>query len=185
MTEIKQQAGRKFGAARKFFHWIIALFLLLQIPLGLYMTDLPLGPDKLEKYSLHKAIGMLIFILAISRLAWAAISQRPPLPVTTPLYEKALVKGLQAILYIIVCLMPLSGWMMSSAAGYPVNLFGLLTLPGLIEPNKELVEGFIQMHEMQSWILFGAIGLHFIGALRHHFLLKDDILNSMLPSKTK
>ena len=185
MTEATQKAVTGFGRGRKFFHWTILLFLLFQIPLGLYMTDLPIGIDKLEKYSLHKAVGFTIFLLAVSRLAWAAASKRPPLPSTTPFYEKVLVKVLQAILYIVICLMPLSGWIMSSAAGLPVSIFGLFSLPGLIEPNKDLVEGFARMHEQQSWILFGAIGLHFIGALRHHFLLKDDTLTNMLPGKYK
>ncbi len=185
MTEAAQKAGLEFGTGRKLFHWTILAFLLFQIPLGLYMTDLPLGADKLEKYSLHKSVGMLIFVIAIARLAWAQISKRPPLPSTTPFYEKALVKVLQAILYLVVCLMPLSGWIMSSAAGFPVSIFGLFSLPGLIEPNKELVEGFIQMHEVQGWILFGAFGLHFAGALRHHFLLKDDTLKNMLPGSNK
>jgi cytochrome b561 len=180
-ANIKVEAA--FGNGRKFFHWAIVLFLLFQIPLGLYMTGLADGPEKIEKYSLHQACGILIFALGVSRLFWALISKRPPLPEETPLYEKVLVKLLQAILYIVICLMPLSGWMMSSAGGYPINMFGLFSLPALIEPNKDLVEGFVRMHEMQSWILFGAIGLHFSGALRHHFLLKDKILVNMLPIK--
>jgi len=185
MTNIAKPAATHFGAGRKFFHWSIAAFLLFQIPLGLYMTDLPLGPDKLEKYSLHKAVGMTIFAVAILRLVWALLSKRPALHTDTPFYEKALVKVMQAILYIAVCLLPMSGWMMSSAAGYPVSLFGLYTLPSLIEPDKTLVDGFIDMHEMQGWILMTAIALHVAGALRHHFLLKDDTLKKMLPGQSK
>ena len=183
MTNIAKPAATRFGAGRKFFHWSITAFLLFQIPFGIYMTDLPLGPDKLEKYSLHKAVGMTIFSLAVLRLVWVLFSKRPPLPATTPFYEKALVKASQAILYILVCLMPLSGWMMSSAAGYPVSLFGLYTLPALIPPDETLVDGFIEMHEIQGWILMTVIALHVAGALRHHFLLKDDTLKQMLPGK--
>ncbi len=183
MTDSAPQTT-SFGTGRKTFHWLIAALLLVQIPFGIYMTDLPLGPDKLEKYSLHKAIGMVIFVVALARIGWATFSKRPPLPATTPFYEKAFVKVLQAILYIVVCLMPLSGWLMSSAAGYPVSIFGLFTLPALIPADKTLVDGFVEMHEMQSWILLSAIGLHIIGALRHHVLLKDDTLKSMRPGSS-
>ena len=183
MTDTVRNAAIGFGAGRKFFHWSIVLFLTFQIPLGLYMTELPLGTDKLETYSLHKATGMIIFTLAISRLLWSMFSTRPPLPRSTPLYEKIFVKVLQGILYLVVCLMPLSGWMMTSAAGYPLSIFGLFTLPPLIDANKALVDGFIRMHVMQSWILMGAIALHFAGAMRHHVLLKDDTLKNILPGK--
>jgi len=169
-----------FNSGRKFFHWVIAAFLLLQIPFGWYMVDLPLA-DKAGPYNLHKSLGMVLFSLGVARLIWALFSSRPKLAASWP--EKVMVKTLQAVLYILICLMPISGWIMSSAAGFPPKLFGLLQLPSIWAVNPDDVEGFQQMHEMQSWILLAALTLHLLGAIRHHFLLKDDTLRRILPGK--
>ena len=175
---------RTFGTGRKFFHWAIAALLLVQIPLAWYMTDLPDGADKLENYALHRSFGLVLLSVGVARLIWALISNRPRLPVETPLWEKVLAKVTQAILYILICLMPISGWMMSSLADQPVTLFGLITLPMLVAPNAETMESFQDMHEIQSWILLGAIALHAGAALRHHFIKRDNLLRSMLPGSS-
>jgi cytochrome b561 len=155
--------------------------LILQVPLAWYMVDLPDGPGLTKPYNLHKSIGMTLFSLAVVRLIWALLSSRPPLPTDTALWEKVTAKTSQAILYFLVMLMPVSGWMGSSLAGIPVHVFGLFTLPMLTEPDKTRVESFADMHEIQSLILLTVITLHLCGALKHHFISKDNILNSMLP----
>ena len=174
-----------FGAGRKFFHWTIAALLLVQIPLAWYMIELPLGPDKLGKYVLHKSMGMLLFTLAVSRLVWALISQRPALPASIPRWEKLVAKLSQALLYILVILMPVTGWLMSSAANVPVVIFGLIRLPNLVEPDKTFMEGMQSAHEIQSILLLILIGGHLLAALKHHFLSRNDILRSMLPLQSK
>lgn len=167
-----------FDSGRKFFHWAIAALLLLQIPMAWYMVDLPLA-DKAGPYNLHKSLGMVLFALGVARLVWALLSKRPKLQAPWP--EKAFAKTLQAILYLLICLMPISGWIMSSAAGFPPKLFGLIQLPSIWEVNPDDVKGFQEMHEMQSWILLTVLTLHVLGAIRHHFLLKDDTLRRILP----
>ena len=176
-------SNQNFGSSRKTFHWGIAFFLLLQIPLAWYMVDLPDGPDKIETYNLHKSFGITLFSLAVLRLVWTILSKRPRLPADTPMWEKVLAKISQAILYILVILMPVSGWMGSSLADIPVRVFGLFTLPMLVTPDKTRVEDFANMHEIQSWILLTIISLHVIGALKHHFIKKDELLRSMLPQR--
>ena len=77
MTTTAAVTEQQFSTSRKLFHWTIALLLFIQIPFGWYMVDLPLSPDKLQKYSLHKAFGMIIFTVAVLRLVWAALTPRP------------------------------------------------------------------------------------------------------------
>lgn len=174
-------ASTQFNPGRRFFHWTIVLLLLVQIPLAWHMIDLPLGPDKLSKYSLHKSIGMLLFSLAVCRLIWALLSSRPALPAETPLYEKILAKVSQGLLYIIVISMPVTGWLMSSAANVPVVIFGLVELPSLVQPDKAFMEGMQNAHEMQSLVLLTLVSLHILAALRHHFIKRNNILRGMLP----
>ena len=171
----------KFSLPARWLHWSIAGLLLLQIPLAWYMVDLPLGPDKLEKYTWHKSLGMLLFALGVIRLVRGLIGSRPALPAATPRRERILARTIQALLYLVIVIMPISGWLMSSAANVPVKLFGLVTLPPLIGPDKELVEVFEEVHEIQSFVLLTLVTLHILAALKHHFVNRDNVLHSMLP----
>ena len=171
----------KFSFTTRLLHWAIDAFLLIQIPLAWYMTDLPLGPDKFEKYALHKSFGMVLFSLAVARLIWAILGKRPSLPPATKRYEKILAKATQGLLYLLVIVMPISGWVMSSAANVPVTVFGFIALPNLVEPNEQLMESMHNVHEVQSIVLLTLVTVHLLAGLKHHFMDRDNVLYSMLP----
>jgi cytochrome b561 len=170
-----------YPTATRFFHWSIALLLLIQIPLAWYMIELPMGAEKFARYGLHKSLGMTLFTLAVIRLVRAIICKGPSLPPETKVYEKVLARATQGILYLLLVIMPITGWLMSSAANVPVVLFGVIELPGLVAPNKEFMEGMQNVHEMQSYLLLGLITFHLLGGLKHQFILKNNVLYSMLP----
>jgi cytochrome b561 len=171
----------KFSFTTRLLHWAIAAFLLVQIPLAWYMTDLPLGPDMFAKYALHKSLGMVLFTLAVARLIWAIIGKRPALPPQTKRYEKILAKATQGLLYLLVIVMPFSGWAMSSAANVPVKVFGVIALPNLVAPNEQFMENMQNVHELQSIVLLSLITLHLLAGLKHYFVDRDNVLQSMLP----
>ena len=177
-------APETFGRVRLGIHWTMAALLLLQIPLAWYMIDLPEGAARDDNFNLHRAIGIVILALAVFRLVWALLTRRPRLPADMSIFEKALAKVSQFILYFIVILMPVSGWLMSSAAGVSVDVFGLITLPPLAGPDEALMEGMEQVHIVQSYLLLTVLGLHVIGALKHGFVDQDNVLYSMLPLDT-
>jgi cytochrome b561 len=77
--------------------------------------------------------------------------------------------------------MPLTGWLMSSAANFSVNVFGLFTLPDLVAPDKALADAFKAAHYWLGWVLIGLFTLHVAGALKHHFFLGNDTLRRMIP----
>jgi len=171
----------KFSLTARSFHRAIATLLLIQIPLAWYMVDLPLGPEKFERYALHKSIGMLLFTLAVLRLVRAIVGQRPTLPPNTKTWEKILAKATQGLLYLIIIIMPITGWVMSSAANVPVTVFGLFTLPPLVGADKGLFEIMEEIHEAQSIALLVLVAVHFLAGLKHHFMDRDNVLYSMLP----
>jgi len=171
----------QFSFATRFFHWSIAALLLVQIPLAWYMIDLPFSPDKLSNYALHKSFGMVLFSLAVLRLIWAVVGKRPPLPPETKRYEKILAKATQGLLYLLVIVMPVTGWLMSSAANVPVTLFSTVTLPSLVAPDKALMESMKNVHEMQSFALMTLVSFHVFAGLKHYFVDRDNVLQSMLP----
>ncbi len=171
----------RYGRPAQFFHWAIAALILFQIPLAYYMINLPLSPAKLENYALHKSIGLSIFSIAVLRLAWRWLRSPPALPAGIPGWQMQLARLAQWALYAITFAMPLTGWMSSSAANFPVSLFGWFTLPNLVAPDRELHEQLELAHRLLAYSLFGILSAHVGGALHHHFFKKDAVLASMLP----
>ena len=157
------------------------MLVLFQVPLAYYMIDLPLSPDKLESYALHKSIGITIFGLSALRLAWRCIRPAPALPVSLAPYQRRLAWLTHATLYLVVFAMPLTGWLSSSAANFPVSVFGAFTLPNLVGPDRELHEALELAHRALAYLLATAFTLHVGAALYHQFVLRDGVLGAMLP----
>jgi cytochrome b561 len=124
---------------------------------------------------------MTLFVFAVLRLVRAILGSRPPLPATTTMLEKILAKATQGLLYLLVIIMPITGWVMSSAANIPVTVFGRVSLPNLVEPDKALMQTMQNIHEFQSYALLALIVLHVLGGLKHQFIARNNVLYSMLP----
>lgn len=181
MKDPAKDTAARYGPVSQGFHWLTVALFATQIGIALYMEDLPRGPDKLEWYARHKSIGLTILVLILLRLAWRRINQTPPLPEGTERWQRILAHGTQHTLYLILILMPVSGLVMSWAANYPISIYGLFTLPNLVAPSDALKEAMEVTHEVFAWMVLGLVSLHVAGALRHHFVLKDDVLRRMLP----
>ena len=162
-------------------HWGIAFLIFTAFPLGIYMHDLPLSPNKLQLYSYHKWIGVSIFLLAALRLAWRITHRPPPLPSGMPHWEKIAAHATHYLLYMLIFAIPLSGWLMSSAKGVQTVWFGVLPLPDLVSKNKELGELLKEVHESLNILMLGLVLAHAGAALKHHFIQRDGILARMIP----
>ncbi|MGI9329527.1 MAG: cytochrome b [Gammaproteobacteria bacterium] len=172
---------RQYTALARCFHWVIAGLILYQIPLAYYMIALPLSPDKLGSYALHKSIGISIFAISTARLAWRWLRPPPPLPGNVGPATRRAGALTHGLLYCLTFALPLVGWLSSSAANFPVSLFGWFTLPDLVSPDSELHERLEQAHQTLAYILFATLSLHAGAALYHHFILRDGVLRAMLP----
>jgi len=173
--------NQKFNPFAKFFHWVMALLIIFQIPLALYMIKLPLSPDKFGKYALHKSIGICLLALIALRLAWKLIKKHPPLPSDMPRKEQLLAHATHGVLYLIIFGLPITGWISSNAANFPVSVFGVIDLPSLVQPNKELHYLMEGIHKYIGYVLIALISIHVFAAFYHHFARKDNVLLSMLP----
>jgi cytochrome b561 len=162
-------------------HWLIALVILIAIGLGFYMTNLSLSPFKLKLFSWHKWLGVTIFLLASVRLVWRLTHPAPALPNSMDEWEKQIAQAVPVALSVLMFSIPLSGWLMSSAAGFPVVFLGLMPLPDLVAKNKELAAMLKQVHFLLNMSLLALVGLHIGAALKHHFVLKDNVMAQMLP----
>lgn len=147
--------------------------------LGLYMQDLPLSPQKLELYSWHKWFGVTVFILVWFRLAWRRSHRPPDLSESlSPRLRYAAHVG-HTLLYVLMILIPLSGWLMSSAKGFQTVWFGLVPIPDLIGKSRALGDLLQQVHKALNIILTLTLTGHILAAMWHHFVLKDDTLRRM------
>ena len=162
-------------------HWLTALAILCAFPLGVYMHELQLSPRKLQLYSYHKWIGMAVLLLTVLRLLWRLMHRPPPLPAAMPRWQQVSAQGMHHLLYLLLLLVPLSGWLRSSALGIPVVWLGLIPLPDLIGKDQQLADLLKEVHESLNYTLLVLVLLHVAAALQHHFLERDGVLARMLP----
>ena len=178
-----RNAAGRYGGVAKTLHWGMALLILGMLAVGIYMVDLPGTPDKFTLYGWHKSFGATILVLAFLRFCWRLTNPQPALPEHMKPLERLLAHLSHYALYGFMFLLPMSGWLMSSAAGFPVSVFGWFTLPDLIAPEKATRELFGLVHQYAAYLLIGLLVLHVAASLLHHFYHKDDVLRRMLPGK--
>jgi len=168
----------------KTLHWLMAVLLFGLLALGFTMTDLPLSPRKLQLYSWHKWAGVTVFLLVLFRLAWRATHRLPPLPDHMPKVMRFAAHAGHALLYGLMIVIPLSGWLMSSAKGFQTVWFGVLPIPDLVAKNQELGALLQTVHLSLNLLLVAVIAGHIGAALKHHFIDRDDVLTRMLPARS-
>jgi cytochrome b561 len=171
----------RWGFLAQLFHWVIVGLIITQFVLANIAHDLPIGMEKLAVLARHKSVGVTILTLAIMRLVWRWMNPVPELPNTLKPYERMLAKFTHFMLYALLIVMPITGWIMSSARNFPVSWFNLFQLPDLVAPSRPLYDAMHETHELLAWTLVAVATLHVLGALKHHFVLKDDVLRRMLP----
>ena len=164
-----------------FLHWLIALLIFAGWGLGIYMQELPLSPAKLRYYSWHKWMGVTVFILAMLRVSWLATHPAPRLSARLPRWQLQAARATHLALYLFMFIVPVSGWLMSSAKGVPTVYFGVLPLPDLLAKDKALGETLQEVHEALAYGLAFLVALHVAAALKHHFVDRDGLLARMLP----
>lgn len=170
-----------YGSVAKFFHWLVFIIIAVLISVGFIMSDMENSPDKFRLYGLHKSFGALLLGLALFRLIWKLSSISPDLSSRLNTWQKHAAVGAHWVLYGLMIVMPLSGWAMSSAAGFPVSVFGLFTLPPLMSADKDMLDLLKDAHELIAYVIIGMVALHSIAALVHHFYYRDNTLRKMLP----
>lgn len=165
----------------KGLHWLMAVMILGLLMVGLIMKDLPLSPEKLQLYAWHKWAGVSVFVLVWLRLLWRLRHPAPPLPESMPAALRLLAHLGHGLLYVLMVVIPLSGWLMSSAKGVQTVWFGLWPIPDLMAKDKALGDTLALVHGWLNDLLMVVLLTHVGAALKHHFLDRDDILRRMWP----
>lgn len=161
-------------------HWLTLLLIIAAYVLASILEDMALSPLKLQLYSWHKWIGITVLVLVPLRAALRfadRLDHRQELSVLEARMS-AIVHGL---LYLLMVVMPVFGWLHSSAAGFPVVWFGIVPLPDLVSKDKILAAVFKELHEGAVNLLVILIALHAVAALYHHYFRRDGVLARMVP----
>ncbi len=161
-------------------HWATAALIIAGFILGEYMEDLALSPLKLRLFSYHKWIGVTVFALVIFRLAWRALHPAPALPDKMPAWEKSAAKAAHLALYALIFIIPVTGWLSSSAHGFQTVYLKVLPMPDLVKKNKEAADALELVHGLLNKALLALFIMHVSASLKHHFIDRDDILKRML-----
>ena len=174
-------AGAGYHPVAKALHWITALLVLGLLGVGLWMVDLPLSTTKLLAYGWHKWIGLLVLVLTLARLAWRRYAPPPPLPGAVEGWHRRLSPISHGALLALLLVMPVSGWLMSSAGGVTVYWFGVLRLPDLVAPDRPTFEMLRTLHHKLAWVLIAVLAIHVLAVVHHDVLRRDGIFRRMWP----
>lgn len=174
----------KYHISSRIIHWIMALIILGLLALGFYIEFFldSSNPNRGQFYALHKSFGVIALIFIFIRVFNRLLHNAPKLPETIKKSEQNLAKIIQFSLYIMMFIMPISGYLMSNSFGYDVYLFSL-KMPTLIEKNYELGKIFSKTHGYCAYLLVLALILHISGAMKHRFFDKNknnDVLKRII-----
>ena len=159
-------------------HWVLGLALAASFGVGLYMADLPFSPWRVQLYNWHKWAGVTLLALSAVRLMWR-LTHRPPAEAPMPAWQRRGARAVHGALYVLFFAVPLIGWAYSSAAGFPIVLFGVLPLPDFVPVDRDLADFIKPWHEITAWTLAALVGLHVAAALKHHFIDRDGLIGRM------
>jgi cytochrome b561 len=175
--------GTAYSPAHKAIHWIMAGFILTTVPIGLTMTRLPAGNLQNRLFDLHESIGSTIFALVCVRLAVRLVRGVPEAHPALPRWRRIAAENTHRALYVLVFLLPILGWLGSSAFGATVSVYGLFDLPRPIAENRPLSDILFLFHLSGAYLLTALVALHIGAAILHGFVTRDGVVQRMLPER--
>ncbi len=175
----------KFSLTTVGFHWIIAIGMIAMLAFGLYLEDLPKGPDKGGLIAIHKSFGVTIFVLAVARIFWRIKNKFPKSLSTLPNWQEKLAKFTHWFFIIATVMMPISGVIMSIGGGHPIAIFGLELIAGSEQKNEILSQIGGTLHGLGGKLIIFFILLHSVGAIKHQIMDKDGTLSRMVGRRVK
>jgi cytochrome b561 len=171
----------RYAWSAVFLHWIIAVIIVGLIGLGYYMVEIPRNtPERAYFFNLHKSLGVVAFLLIVAQIVRHFADPPPPLPVTVRAWEIKASSIAHWVLYFLMLVVPLSGYVSSSFSKYGVHVFGL-QLPHWGWDNKALRDVYVTVHSIAAIVLIVVVALHILAAFKHLLIDKDRVLQRMLP----
>jgi len=170
----------RYSLPARLLHWAVAAGIVTAVGIALAFDDLPLSPARIRLLNYHKWAGVSVLFLVVVRIAVRLWLKPPALPASMRAWEFKLAAATHHLLYALMVLVPVFGWLASSALGFPPVWFGIVHLPALLEKNKAVADVLQPIHMTLAWTLVALVVLHVVAALKHRFFDHDKVMDRML-----
>ena len=170
-----------YDSFTKVFHWALAVIIFAEYIFVWMIPEGTRGPNALASY--HMSFGIVVLVLMLARIAWRArvSADRPAHPAGMPSWQMQASAWTHGAFYILLVVLPLSGWLWISANGWNVTLFGLMKLPHILPKNPAVGAFFSYTHELLASAVLALVALHVAAALYHWLVVKDRMMQSIWP----
>lgn len=171
----------RYVASSRWLHWITSAILGVVIPVGLWIRYFEPADQafKLRLYNLHESLGVIVFVLVLVRLVNRWRNPPPPLPADTPAFIRFAAHLTHVLLYLLLVLMPITGFLATNAWGFPLSVFNVLPLPVPLGKDEELAKVLSYLHWCGAIALILLVCGHITGVIYHTFIRKDGLLQRM------
>lgn len=176
----------RYGLVAITLHWLVALTVIGLAILGLWMVDLSYySPYYRSAPFWHKSIGLTLFAVLLLRLLWRGFNPRPAHLPNHKRWELGLAGVVHVLLYLLLFVIVLSGYLISTETGQGISFFGWFEVPALITGLTAQADRAGLVHYWVAIAVLVLAGLHALGALKHHFIDRDDTLRRMLGMRAR
>lgn len=177
--QLKNQQS-SYGWVSIAFHWVIAISVLSLFALGLWMVELDYYSTWYhDAPNIHKSVGVLVVLTMLFRFLWNAFNPKPK-SLEGSLLLRAIAATVHLLFYVLVLLIGVSGYLISTGESQPIAVFNWFEIPVWFEPFQNQTDIAGEIHELLAFTLMGFVALHATAALKHQFLDKDNTLKRML-----
>lgn len=173
------QITSRYDAVARFLHWLVVALVSVQFVLGWTMPDVHRDTQPVGLIAWHLLVGTALLAAMACRIAWRATHRPPADDLSQPL--RAISSATHCALYALLVTVPLLGWINASSRAWKVTLADAIPLPALSSAGSAFGHAMGDVHGVLAWVLFGLIGLHVGAALLHRFILRDSVLQRMMP----
>lgn len=174
-----------YTGTAKLLHWLIVALLIVQFVIAWTMPHIGRNTPVTTLISLHFSFGVVILMVAVIRLAWRVAHAEPEPEAGMPRWQIQAARLVHWLLYALLFVVPVLGWINASWRGYPVTLFELVELPQLVGKRAAGWRWTGDVHVLiANYAMLILVALHVAGALYHHFVRGDNVLRRMLPQRT-
>lgn len=171
----------RYGGITRILHWLVALTIIGLIWLGWWMVDLSYYDSWYNRsLELHKSLGMAVLAVAAVKIAWVIYDGKPGFPSSMKSWERAAATATHHLFYLMMLLIPATGYVISTSAGDGISIFGLFEIPAVLPASETMRDIAIELHFWLAYATLALVVVHALAALKHQFIDRDGTLRRML-----
>lgn len=173
-----------YKAPARWLHWSVGLLVLAMLPVGFLMVQQGLSrPFQNALFLFHKNTGVIVALLVVARILYRWRNPPPPLPQSVPDWQRAASTWTHRLLYLLIVLMPVTGYIRVRAGGFPIEMLDSMGLGTLVPRSEALANAAKSLHYAGAWALAILVALHVAAALQHALIKRDGVFRRMWPAR--